>query len=100
MAIQLTPDLEARVQRLATLLGVNGNGSHAAVLERAITLLEEQTPEPHGMTPEEIEASLTELGRHADLIDAELANIPGLDRSKPASQALQEMLYDERGLPK
>ncbi len=100
MAIQLTPDLEARVERLATLLGMNGNGSRTAVLERAIAALEEQTPEPHGMTPDEIKASLREFGRDADLIEAELADDPELDHSKPMSQALQDVLYDEHGLPK
>ena len=100
MAIQLTPDLEARIEKLATLLGMNGNGSRTAVLERAIAALEEQTPEPHGMTPDEIEASLRELGRDADLIEAELADDPELDHGKPMSQALQDVLYDEHGLPK
>ncbi len=100
MAIQLTPDLEARVEKLATLLGMNGNGSRTAVLERAIAALEEQTPQPHGLTPDAIGALLNQFGNNADLIAAELADDPELDHDKPLSQALQDVIYDEHGLPK
>ena len=44
--------------------------------------------------------SLEKFGRDADLIAAELANDPELDHTKPLSQALQDVLYDEHGLPK
>ena len=99
MAINLThrPDLDDRVEKLAARLGINGRGRKTAVIEKALTALEEQAPQ---MSPEEIMESLEEFGRHADLIAAELAEDPELDHSKPLSQALQDVLYDEHGLPK
>ena len=99
MAINLThrPDLENRIERLASRLGMNGRGRKTAVIERALTALEKQTPR---MSAEEIRESLEEFGRNADLIAAELATDPELDHSKPLSQALQDVLYDEHGLPK
>lgn len=99
MAINLThrPDLEQRIERLASRFGMNGRGRKTAVIERALTALEQQTPR---MRPEEIEESLEQFGRNADLIAAELANDPELDHTKPLSQALQDVLYDEHGLPK
>lgn len=99
MAINLThrPDLETRIERLASRLGMNGRGRKTAVIERALTALEEQTPQ---MSPEAIRAALDEFGRNADLIAAELADDPELDHSKPLSEALQDVLYDAHGLPK
>ena len=99
MAINLThrPDLENRIERLASRLGMNGRGRKTAVIERALTALEQQTPR---MSAQEIEESLEKFGRNADLVAAELANDPELDHSKPLSQALQDVLYGEHGLPK
>ena len=99
MAINLThrPDLDARVERLASRLGINGRGRKTAVIEKALSALEDQTPR---MSPEEIRESLEKFGRNADQIAAELANDPELDHTKPLSQALQDVLYDEHGLPK
>ncbi len=99
MAINLThrPDLENRIERLASRLGMNGRGRKTAVIERALTALEQQTPR---MSAQEIEESLEKFGRDADLVAAELANDPELDHTKPLSQALQDVLYDEHGLPK
>lgn len=99
MAINLThrPDLDARVERLASRLGINGRGRKTAVIEKALSALEDQIPR---MSPEEIRVSLEKFGRNADQIAAELANDPELDHTKPLSQALQDVLYDEHGLPK
>ena len=99
MAINLThrPDLEQRIERLASRFGMNGRGRKTAVIEKALTALEEQTPR---MSPEEISEALEKYGRDAHLIAAELADDPGLDHSKPLSQALQDALYDEHGLPR
>jgi len=98
LAINLThrPDLENRIERLASRLGMNGRGRKTAVIERAITALEEQAPR---MSPEAIRASLAQF-THGAQIAAELADDPDLDHSKPLSEALQEVLYDEHGLPK
>ncbi len=98
MAINLThrPDLDARVEKLASRLGINGHGRKTAVIEKALTALEEQAPR---MSPEAIRASLAQF-THGAQIAAELADDPELDHSKPLSQALQEVLYDEHGLPK
>ena len=99
MAINLThrPDLDARVEKLASRLGINGHGRKTAVIERALTALERQTPR---MSAEEIARSLEQFGQNANLIAAELADDPELDHTKPLSQALQDVLYDEHGLPK
>lgn len=99
MAINLThrADLEARIDRLASRLGINGRGHKTAVIEKALGALEAQTSL---MSAEEISRALEKFGRHADLIAAELADDPGLDPNKPLSQTLQDVLYDGRGLPK
>ena len=99
MAINLThrPDLDARVEKLASRLGINGRGRKTAVIEKALSALEGQVPR---MSPGEIWESLEKFGRNADLVAAELANDPDLDHTKPLSQALQDVLYDEHGLPK
>ena len=98
MAINLThrPDLEQRIERLAARLGIHGRGRKTAVIERALTALEAQAPR---MSPEAIRASLAQFTHGAE-IAAELADDPELDHSKPLSEALQEVLYDEYGLPK
>ncbi len=99
MAINLThrPDLEERIEKLASRLGMDGRGRKTAVIEKALSALEDQVPR---MSPEEIMESLEKFGRNADLIAAELASDPELDHTKPLSQALQDVLYDEHGLPK
>ena len=99
MAINLThrPDLDERVERLASRLGINGRGRKTAVIEKALTALEAQTPR---MSPEAILAALEKYEGSGALIAAELADDPELDHSKPLSQALQDVLYDEHGLPK
>ena len=98
MAINLTHrrDLEERIERLAVLFGMNGRGRKTAVIERAIGALEEQAPR---MSAEAIRAHLDQF-THGAQIAAELADDPELDHSKPLSQALQDVLYDEHGLPK
>ena len=99
MAINLThrPDLEERIERLAALFGINGRGRKTAVIERAIGALEEQAPR---MSPDEIMVCLRRFEGGGAQIAAELADDPELDRSKPLSRALQDVLYDEHGLPR
>lgn len=99
MAINLThrPDLENRIERLASRLGMNGRGHKTAVIERALSALEAQAPR---MSPGAIRAALKKYEGSGALIAAELANDPELDHSKPRSQALQDVLYDETGLPR
>ena len=99
MAINLThrPDLDERVERLASRLGINGRGRKTAVIEKALRALEAQVPR---MSPEAILAALEKYEGSGALIAAELADDPELDHSKPLSQALQDVLYDEHGLPK
>ena len=99
MAINLThrPDLDLRVEKLAFRLGINGRGRKTAVIEKALSALEAQAPL---MSSEDILKALDKYGGSADLIAAELANDRDLDHSKPLSQALQDVLYDEHGLPK
>ena len=52
------------------------------------------------MSPDEIMVCLRRFEGGGAQIAAELADDPELDRSKPLSQALQDVLYDERGLPR
>ncbi len=99
MAINLThrPDLEERIERLASRFGMNGRGRKTAIIERALSALEEEMPR---MSPEEIVESLEAFGRDAARVTEELAGDPDLDHAKPLSQTLQDALYDEQGLPK
>ena len=99
MAINLThrPDLDERVERLATKMGFNGRGRKTAVIEKALAALEDRVSL---MDPESVLASLKQFEGHGALIAAELAGDPELDRGKPLSVTLQEALYDEHGLPR
>ena len=99
MAINLThrPDLEERIERLASRFGMNGRGRKTAIIEKALSALEEETPR---MSPEEIVESLEAFGRDPERMAARLAEDPELDHAKPLSEALQDALYDEQGLPK
>ena len=98
MAIHITdrPDLEQRIERLADLFDIRGPGRKTAVIEKALAALEERAPRAD---PEAIRAHLDQF-THGARIAAELADDPELDHSKPLSQALQDVLYDEYGLPR
>ena len=98
MAIHITdrPDLEQRIERLADRFDIRGPGRKTAVIEQALAALEERAPRTD---PEAIRAHLDQF-THGAQIAAELADDPELDHGKPLSQALQDVLYDEHGLPK
>ena len=78
-------------------MGVNGRGRKTAVIEKALAALEDRITL---MDAESILESLKQFEGHGVLIAAELAADSELDRSKPLSQTLQEVLYDEHGLPR
>ena len=97
MAINLVhrKDLDDRVERLAAQLGLSGRGRKTAIIERALTVLEERVAHSHPQRVD-IEASLNRyIGAGRDLRER-YADASG----PPLSQALQEALYDDRGLPK
>lgn len=95
MAINLThrPDLERRVERLASRLGLTGRGRKIATIERALTLLEECIE--HDRTA--VKTSLDRYIINGSNLHERVAT-RGND-SQPLSLSLQQALYDERGLP-
>ena len=102
MEISLDPKTEARIAGLADRLGFHGPDATRQVLLMAIADLDSRTPLRRGPpTPEEIAAELeilkglSQAGRrwreeHPDQYD----------ENNPPSQAWQEELYDENGLPR
>ena len=101
MAINLAHrrDLDERVERLAARLGLTGRGRKVGVIERALTTLEEQVERDHpdrGTIIAALDRYIDTGSRRRDRLMA--GN--GLHGDPPLSLALQEMLYDERGLPK
>ena len=97
MAINLVhrKDLDDRVERLAAQLGLSGRGRKTAIIERALTVLEERVAHSHPQRAD-IEASLNRYIRAGRDLRERYADGSG----PPLSQALQEALYDDRGLPK
>ena len=95
MAINLVhrPDLDARVERLASCLGLTGRGRKTAVIERALTALEEQERTAIAASLQRYTDSGTSLS--ARLFEQGLPN-----RGRPLSALLQRSLYDYRGLPR
>ena len=101
MAINLAHrrDLDERVERLAARLGLTGRGRKVGVIERALTTLEEQVERGH---PDR-GAIIAALDRYIDTGSRRRERLMagnGLHGGPPLSLTLQEMLYDERGLPK
>ena len=101
MAINLAhrADLDQRVEKLATRLGLTGKGRKTGVIERALTALEERV-ERDRPNREAIVASLDHYIRAGSRRCERLAAGNRLDGGPPLSLALQEALYDEHGLPK
>ena len=101
MAINLVhrPDLDDRVESLASRLGLKGRGRKTAIIERALTALEEQVSVAHP-DPATIAASLQRYIEKGARLRARLIREHSPDRSQPLSTLLQQALYDERGLPR
>ena len=101
MAINLVhrKDLDDRVERLAACLGLRGRGRKTAVIERALSVLEERVAHsyPDRAT---IEAALDRYlqagARLRERVETRSADRP----QAPLSLALQEALYDNHGLPR
>lgn len=91
-------DLDERVEQLAARLHLRGRGRKVAVIERALSVLEERV-ERDRPNRAAIRASLEQYARDGLRLRKRLA---GLDRreGRPLSQVLQDALYDERGLPR
>ena len=93
-------DLDARVERLAARLDLQGRGRKTAVIERALRALEEQT-ERSRPDRADIEAALERLAEAGDRFrKRERRRGRSATGDRPWSQVWQDELYDERGLPK
>ena len=93
------PDLDARVEKLASCLGLKGRGRKTAVIERALAALEEREKTAH-LDPTAIAASLQRYIDNGARLSARLFEEGIPNRGRPLSALLQESLYDERGLPR
>ena len=91
-------DLERRVEKLAERMGLKGPGSKTATIERALGALEAR-----------LEQERPDRARIRASLDGYIADGARLRRrlagkiaagTTPLSQALQDELYDELGLPK
>ena len=101
MAINIVhrPDLDARVERLASCLGLRGRGRKTAVIERALAALEEQE-RTADLDPTSIAASLQRYIDNGARLSAGLFEEGMPNRGRPLSALLQQSLYDEQGLPR
>ena len=93
------PDLDARVERLASRLGLKGRGRKTAVIERALTALEERERVVQ-LDPAAIAASLQRYIDNGTRLSAGLFEESMRCRGQPLSALLQQSLYDERGIPR
>ena len=91
------PDLDSRVERLADRLGLKGRGRKIATIERAFTLLEKHVAHDRSDRAV-IEAALDRYIANGSRLRERLAGLDG--GGPPLSLSLQQMLYDERGLPR
>ena len=100
MAINIAhrQDLDDRVERLAARLDLHRRGRKTAVIERALRALEEQVDKARPARAV-ILASLDRLTEAGDRY-RERAGVPAAGDRRPLSQAWQEELYDDDGLPK
>ena len=101
MAINLVhrPDLDDRVENLAARLGLKGRGRKTAIIERALSALEEQQRVAHP-DPTAIAASLQRYIDKGACLRAQLAENNSPDQGQPLSALLQQAVYDEQGPPK
>ena len=93
------PDLDARVEKLASCLGLKGRGRKTAVIERALAALEERERTAR-LDPAAVAASLQRYIDNGTRLSAGLFEQGMQNRSQPLSALLQQSLYDERGLPR
>ena len=91
-------DLDERVERLASRLGLRGRGRKTAVIERALTALEtlEEGTAPNRAA---IRSSLERYAKDGPRLRARLGHLDPGD-GRPLSQVLQDFLYDDWGLPR
>lgn len=101
MAINIAhrPDLDARVEKLASCLGLRGRGRKTTVIERALTVLEEQERTAQ-LVPTTIAASLQRYIENGTHLSTRLIEDGMSDRRQPLSVLLQQSLYDEQSLPR
>ena len=101
MAINIVhrPDLDARVEKLASCLGLKGRGRKTAVIERALAALEERERTAR-LDPTAIAASLQRYIENGARLSARLYDEGMPNRGRPLSALLQQSLYDARGLPR
>lgn len=93
------PDLDARVEKLASCLGLRGRGRKTAVIERALAALEERERTAR-LDPTAIAASLQRYIDDGARLSARLFEEGIPSQGRPLSALLQQSLYDERGLPR
>ena len=93
------PDLDARVEKLASCLGLKGRGRKTAVIERALAALEERERTAR-LDPAAVAASLQRYIDNGTRLSAGLFEQGMPNRSQPLSALLRQSLYDERGLPR
>ena len=91
-------DLDERVERLAVRLGLRGHGRKTAVIERALGALENEAGQGEADRAA-VRASLARYAKAGPSLRERLAHLDPGD-GRPLSQALQEDLYDDRGLPR
>lgn len=91
-------DLDERVEQLAARLDLRGRGRKVAVIERALSALEERVARDRPSRAA-IRASLEQYARDGLRLRTRLAGLDPRD-GRPLSQVLQDALYDERGLPR
>ena len=93
-------DLDERVERLAARLDLRGRGRKTAVIEQALSALEQQVKHTRPGR-DRIEASLERLARAGDRYrERERPQGQQARDARPASQVWQEELYDDHGLPR
>ena len=85
------PDLDARVEKLASCLGLRGRGRKTAVIERALAVLEEQGKTAH-LDPTAIAASLQRYIDNGTRLSVRSFEESIPNRCRPLSALLQESL--------
>lgn len=101
MAINLAhrPDLDDRVEKLADRFGLRGRGRKTAIIERALTALEEEAERAY---PDRaaVTAALDRYIEAGPRLRRQLAGAGGPLFEPPLSLSLQRAHYDDKGLPK
>ena len=100
MAINLThrPDLEIRIERLSRQLKLTGRGGKTGTIERALDALEEKL-ESERPNREHVYEVLMQIAADGKEVSEQMYRDNPHFRGKPLSQALQDELYNDDGLP-